>query len=1226
MPKEQFEREEGIPSKSVIEQESAEKPVGRLGVFEKIRKAFSKRINIALLVGLSLFAPLGKGAVETASASPKQSPEISSVIPRERIPLEIKTQETKKGQLERPGLHLNFWEKDKQGNKKFNPWSILMPLDLELSKKINQETQQQFGIPYEYSRNFDTAQALRGDDFERVGGYFNQQMNRELVDVLGGFDVSKRVYRAYHGEPVPSGLKIVDLQFTGAASPEGPAEKGPRTLLATEIDAENLKLAQLRAENAYSPEQLEMLGLDQKTIKELSHQVSAEEIQLNSSEMRELSVLAQNEPGVDDMERIFNLVKDYNDEKITDQAALKKMDEIMGGKRKVEITVTYEGNHKKVLLIPIPLLLLAPLLFLRRRREKDQTPGPKPKPDVIKPPIEPLPPIVIPPKIRENPFPEKDSREYEEMEEKALIDDLYVFFDKEEAVKRGLDYRTIADKAFNHYQEFKDGEERELFVTMEILQAWRIHDIEARREAGVSLEHLRDGLDHDQQPRQIMWARMHARAICELVERKKSLSPEAQESTDYLEILSVKVKIMMQRRALRLAPELKETRAEEEGEKEKKAEKTIPETALGEEKSLEQLVNDLNEKRGVYAKTYERGSKTFKEVFGKRKGKKKFGEYERTIEPVRKFIEAGDREKLKLSSDNEDYKKANKRRESFIAFLEKNGAKKEQAEMLYETELSKAEYDNAKWELGKKLKADKEKELAAKEGLTKEQKEKELLQFNAELYKTVVLNERDLLVKAKVESWPPQEKRLWRKGLDWYLRRGTATKLLISTGLMTGIVAGAGGFSAPAVAMFAGYRFVRGAGAVLASKLAGKGVDWAMTKGIEAKHEAALSNVRKEFSLENLKKVEKETERIFEEKAKRERKKLYIKAGVSIAAGMGTAIGIGMLERALTEGVATSAGGVSPETHPTHPEASATHETIAKVSSVETAEREDSVWKMLDRQLEKHFGEKYTSLNEAQRTYAIDAYKDQVVAHPQDFGLTNVDNVDVDHNYDFSRLFGEKITGQGHAMEMTPTPSDMPSEPFVPTAETPSIQFDEVAEAAQNLHQEDMENILHNNHTLDSWVHEHPGERLTSEKVNELLGWGGPKVIPDVPFPETQLPEPPSVETLPPVVTGAGAESILVDIERAKSLGFNLNEYQAIQNVKVGKLLEQIPINKQDALDAWGDGEVEMPHHGMYGAGEFNKHFKLARFVRSFQPGEGIKQMNIKQFLQMVGERKWRLI
>ena len=116
--------------------------------------------------------------------------------------------------------------------------------------------------------------------------------------------------------------------------------------------------------------------------------------------------------------------------------------------------------------------------------------------------------------------------------------------------------------------------------------------------------------------------------------------------------------------------------------------------------------------------------------------------YESTIEKTReKYILAGDSERLK-----EKDKEVEERRDKFIGELKERGIKEERAKATYEAELKKAEYDKAREELGERLSAEGKKE--------------------AEIFQKLVAEEKEILNQAKIETWPPKEKGIFKRGLD----------------------------------------------------------------------------------------------------------------------------------------------------------------------------------------------------------------------------------------------------------------------------------------------------------------------------------------------------------------------------------------------------------------------------------------------------------------------------
>ncbi len=131
----------------------------------------------------------------------------------------------------------------------------------------------------------------------------------------------------------------------------------------------------------------------------------------------------------------------------------------------------------------------------------------------------------------------------------------------------------------------------------------------------------------------------------------------------------------------------------------------------------------------------------------------------------------------------------------------------------------------------------------------------------------------------------------------------------------------------------------------------------------------------------------------------------------------------------------------------------------AKVEPVEVVKKGDSVWKLAKHQLEARFGQEFTGLDEARQTYVIDSIKDKIAENPSGFGLHDADTIGVGEKIDFSSIFDDQH------------------------ADAVKSAFSQ----AQNLNETAVQNILHNNATLDHWVAEHPAEHLTSAKVEEIL-------------------------------------------------------------------------------------------------------------------------------------------
>ncbi len=135
----------------------------------------------------------------------------------------------------------------------------------------------------------------------------------------------------------------------------------------------------------------------------------------------------------------------------------------------------------------------------------------------------------------------------------------------------------------------------------------------------------------------------------------------------------------------------------------------------------------------------------------------------------------------------------------------------------------------------------------------------------------------------------------------------------------------------------------------------------------------------------------------------------------------------------------------------------------SEISGIEIAEKGDSTWAMLERQLEKRGcfdGLEGTPEEiEAQKTYIIDSFKDKVAANPKAFGLTDVGTVQVNQKIDFSSLFEKESVNN-------------------------------VLEQAKSLSPEALENIYHNNQEL-ARILGTPVEKISDEDLARVIKMGG---------------------------------------------------------------------------------------------------------------------------------------
>lgn len=454
-----------------------------------------------------------------------------------------------------------FMHRGADGQMKFRPdlWSVIFPVQVELGAERQGNTNAGMTIPYEYARLFDSAKPLRAADQEKVARYIDQQLLQEFSTKLHGLAMNKDVYTEQHGETGLDGNNIRDIHITGTASPEGPAERGPMTIPAGSIDPENFDLATARGVSGQTTlvQEMEKLGYFQQDIEKASKIIpEGVELQFSADEMHELAGYAAGYQGADDLERIYQMIVDYNNGGAGE--IRQQLDHIIAAKRTVEVTVQFDKDRKDILLIPLPLLAFLALPLLRRRRGLPGVPGgsggtqiPLETPTAtIEPPTVEQPELIdIPGWVREVPLP--GGRAAEEMEERSLIDDLYQYFDDPERVRRGLDYRSMTMELIAIDSRFQTDEERELYLTAKIIEAWKHHDRQGRLEAGVTPDQADLGLDYERQPKQIQWARMHARGLVRLAAAWKTMTPEQQQALDLADLLGRQVRPLIQRRSIR---------------------------------------------------------------------------------------------------------------------------------------------------------------------------------------------------------------------------------------------------------------------------------------------------------------------------------------------------------------------------------------------------------------------------------------------------------------------------------------------------------------------------------------------------------------------------------------------------------------------------------------------------------------------------------------------------
>lgn len=507
-----------------LEKESTKEQGRENNLFSKVYKS--------MIIGASCLAfagPMKDSATSKELSAGTHSRATSTTGIPPKIGLSAETEMSKKyagSDFQRPEMRATFFEVDQEGHLKFNIWSLAALLQAEVPYTSNENGKITVRLPFEYARLFaqdEKADKLHSpEDLKKIGEFVDQEFQKQFAEILYGWDWSKKIYQSHHEEP-PTNMEIKNIEITGTASPEGPRGKSAETIKYGAIDQENIELAFKRGRIGIeiAKEWLGKSGVNLKQLEEAASKMQVKEIQFSNRELFELAILSRKIRGNDEMEKIYNLIKDYNAKKIQDKDIVEQLDQMIGMKRLVEITINYEKREKRRILIPIPLL---PIIigvslpsFTRRRNRKLETERKIAETSSI---------------LQTTKLPPENSPEYQDMKERVVIDDFGMFFDKKETAERGLNYRNLTDDVQRRYNDFKNSAEREIFLTNEILKAWKAHDIKCRQEAGIPSDRIESGLDYENQPYQIRWAKMHARILIILADKNRRIGRDYRNTLD----------------------------------------------------------------------------------------------------------------------------------------------------------------------------------------------------------------------------------------------------------------------------------------------------------------------------------------------------------------------------------------------------------------------------------------------------------------------------------------------------------------------------------------------------------------------------------------------------------------------------------------------------------------------------------------------------------------------
>lgn len=366
---------------------------------------------------------------------------------------------------------------DSQGN--FS-WSRLMEpayATVGIEKSGTSEKKLEVVVPALWARYFDTADWKDPETRDKILASVSAEVRDALMQDLHGLNWDKDDYLDRNGI-VKDGWKVTNALVVGEASPEAETIS---SVIPGNIDEKNIKLAEeVRGQEgaAILVEALQNLGIQ---VDESLVSVQGDEIQFAPDEYQELQDLAT-EAGKkgNAAKQIWELIADYNKDKIDDPLLQADLDRLVGDKRMVRIQLTLEHGNKDTYLIPLPLLALALLKIRFPDPVKPEAPSPEgPIGPSRKPILD-----TIPPNERE-----KDPQDF--------VNEIGI------DLERSLDfYVPLVMEAK------KDLHPDDNTLSHMILDAWTENDNGLNQRSGRPIE------DHQSnRPRQVLYANLHARAL-----------------------------------------------------------------------------------------------------------------------------------------------------------------------------------------------------------------------------------------------------------------------------------------------------------------------------------------------------------------------------------------------------------------------------------------------------------------------------------------------------------------------------------------------------------------------------------------------------------------------------------------------------------------------------------------------------------------------------------------
>ena len=357
-----------------------------------------------------------------------------------------------------------------------------------------------------------------------------------------------------------------------------------------------------------------------------------------------------------------------------------------------------------------------------------------------------------------------------------------------------------------------------------------------------------------------------------------------------------------------------------------------------------------------------------------------------------------------------------------------------------ETEAARAAYDAA-------LKAAAERERG-EDFSTRPAEEK--AQTNKRIFEKLIVDEEKKLAPVREANLPPEEKKWYDEAWSWYAKQPRWKKVAISVAAGTGVAFASSAGASAAILYYAGRRV----SALGASALAGAGATagleaWDKTFGkkqtVEYKKNAFIEGQGEQNVSDLLDDLRLGYDDILRQAADREKNRAYFKMAVAVAAGAGVTMG-----EAWAMGGHIPAGADHVDSH-----APASHVQTAPIEShIAEVHKGDSLWRITSNELSKD--EAFRNLDDAQKTYVISSLTNQEIASHV-AGAGSPDQLAIGTHVDLSRIFNDEqhiAQVMDHARHLTP---------------------------AQEA------NILANNRAISGWLHAHPQEHMTGDRVAQII-------------------------------------------------------------------------------------------------------------------------------------------